>query len=163
MDYRIGHSHDTHKLGANRKLILGGVEIDYHLGLIGHSDADCVLHVVCEAILGSLGLGDIGTHFSDTDIAYKDMDSSYFVREAKILMKEHGYEVNNLDITVYVEKPILRPYIGKMRMNIANLLEVEENQVNVKATRGEGLGFIGRGEGISAECVVLLKGINNDH
>lgn len=157
MNYRIGHSHDIHKLGENRKLILGGVEIDYHLGLIGHSDADCVLHTVCESILGALGLGDIGTHFSDTDNLYKDMNSSYFVREAKRLMENHGYSINNLDITIYIEKPFLRPYIGKMKLNIAELLDIEEDRVNIKATRGEGLGFIGRGEGIAADCVVLLK------
>lgn len=160
MDYRIGHSHDTHKFGEKRKLILGGVKIDYHLGLVGHSDADCVLHVVCESILGALGLGDIGSHFADTDPKYKDMDSSYFVIEARRLMESHGYDINNMDITIYIEKPILRPYIGKIKLNIAKLLEVEEDVINVKATRGEGLGFIGRGEGVSAECVVLLKSAN---
>jgi 2-C-methyl-D-erythritol 2,4-cyclodiphosphate synthase len=157
MEYRIGHSHDTHKLVENRKLILGGVKIDHHLGLFGHSDADCVLHCVCEAILGALGLGDIGTHFPDTDKKYKDMDSSYFVSEAKKIMIELGYKINNLDITIYIEKPILRPYIVKIRENIASLLECDVNQVNVKATRGEGLGFIGRSEGVSSECVILLK------
>jgi 2-C-methyl-D-erythritol 2,4-cyclodiphosphate synthase len=116
-----------------------------------------VLHCVCEAILGALGLGDIGTHFPDTDKKYKDMDSSYFVSEAKKIMIELGYKINNLDITIYIEKPILRPYIVKIRENIASLLECDVNQVNVKATRGEGLGFIGRSEGVSSECVILLK------
>jgi len=160
MEYKIGHSHDTHRLEENRKLILGGVEIDYHLGLVGHSDADCVLHAVCEAIIGALGLGDIGTHFSDLDIKYKDMSSSYFVIKARKLMEKQGYEINNLDITIYIEKPFLRPYIEKMKINIAGFLGCKDDLVNVKATRGEGLGFIGRNEGISAECIVLLKKIN---
>ncbi|NLD27000.1 MAG: 2-C-methyl-D-erythritol 2,4-cyclodiphosphate synthase, partial [Acholeplasmataceae bacterium] len=157
MDYRIGHSHDTHRLGKNRKLILGGVEIDYPLGLIGHSDADCVLHVVSEAIIGALGLGDLGTHFPDTDPRYRDIASFYFVQEAKRMLLENNYQLVNLDLTVYLEKPILSPYLPLMRKNIAQLLEVAENRINLKATRGEGLGFIGRGEGISAECVVLIK------
>lgn len=160
MEYRIGHSHDTHKLVENRKLILGGIEIEFHLGLLGHSDADCVLHCVSEAIIGALGLGDIGTHFSNTDLKYKDMNSAYFVIESRKLMEKHGYKINNMDITVYLEKPILKPYISRMRSNIASLLACSEDRVNVKATRGEGLGFIGRGEGISSECVVLLKNIS---
>lgn len=157
MEYRIGHSHDIHKLGENRKLVLGGVLIDYHLGLIGHSDADCVLHTVCESVIGALGLGDIGMHFEDTDKKYKDKDSKYFVEVARGLMEEKGYMINNIDITVFLEKPILRSYIGKMKTTIAGLLNCDESLVNVKATRGEGLGYIGRGEGIAAECVVLLR------
>lgn len=157
MEYKIGHSHDIHKLGEGRKLILGGVEIDYHLGLIGHSDADCVLHVVCEAIIGALGLGDIGTHFPDTDPQYKNKESSFFVLAAKDLLEKNNYEVNNLDLTVFLERPILRPYVAMIKENIARLLNVSPSLVNVKATRGEGLGYIGRGEGISAECVVLIK------
>ena len=157
MEFRIGHSHDIHRLGENRKLVLGGVLIDYHLGLIGHSDADCVLHAVCESIIGALGLGDIGTHFSDTDQKYKDMDSKYFVEVARKLMDENGYIINNMDITVFLERPILRPYIPKMKSTIASLLDCDDSLINVKATRGEGLGYIGRGEGIAAECVVLLK------
>lgn len=159
MNYRIGHSHDTHPLKAGRKLILGGVEIPYPLGLFGHSDADCVYHVVSEAIIGALGLGDLGTHFPDTDPQYKGISSSYFVLEAGKLLKQHHYVVSNLDLTVFLEKPMLKPYVGQIRKNIADLLQISENQVNVKATRGEGLGFIGRGEGISAECVVLLESL----
>jgi 2-C-methyl-D-erythritol 2,4-cyclodiphosphate synthase len=157
MDYRIGHSHDTHRLGKNRKLILGGVEIDYPLGLIGHSDADCVYHVISEAVIGALGLGDLGTHFPDHDPKYEGIASEYFVREAKRMLLEHQYQVVNLDLTVYLEKPILSPYIPLMKKNIAGLLEIPENRINLKATRGEGLGYIGRGEGISAECVLLIK------
>lgn len=156
MDFRIGHSHDTHRLGEGRKLILGGVQIDYHLGLIGHSDADCVLHVVSESIIGALGLGDLGTHFPDTDPKYKGMASSYFVTEAKKLLDSRNYKICNLDLTVFLEKPMLKPYVLQIKKNIALLLQIKEDQVNIKATRGEGLGFIGRGEGISAECVVLI-------
>jgi len=159
MDYRIGHSHDTHRLVENRKLVLGGVEIDYPYGLLGHSDADCVLHVVCEAIIGALGLDDIGTHFPDTDPKYKGVSSRVFVEEAYKLMSNRGYELNNLDLTIFIEKPILKPYINKMKENIATLLHTAMENINIKATRGEGLGFIGRGEGVSSECVVLLKKI----
>lgn len=157
MEYRIGHSHDIHRLSDGRKLILGGVEIDYPLGLVGHSDADCVLHVVSEAIIGALGLGDLGTHFPDTDNKYKNIDSSYFVIQANNLLKKHKYEIGNLDITIFIEKPILKPYTPLMKTKIANLLDIKENQVNIKATRGEKLGYIGRGEGVGAECVVLIK------
>lgn len=156
MDIRIGHSHDTHRLGPNRKLILGGVLIDYPFGLIGHSDGDVIFHVVSESIIGALGLGDLGTHFPDTDEKYKDINSNYFVIEAKKILLKCGYQISNLDLTVYLEKPILKPYKNQIRSNIANLLNISTNLVNVKATRGEGLGYIGRGEGISAECVVLI-------
>lgn len=155
--FRIGHAKDTHRLVENRKLILGGVEIPYHLGLLGHSDADVVLHVVCEAIIGALGLGDLGTFFPDNDPQYFNKASSYFVQETVKLMQEKGYRVNNIDITVYLEKPILVNYKPLMKQNISVLLQVDSDCVNIKATRGEGLGFIGRGEGISAEAVVLLE------
>lgn len=154
--YRIGHSHDTHRLVKNRKLILGGIEIPHYFGLLGHSDADVVLHVVSEAIIGALGKGDLGTHFPDTDPQYKDIDSKILVQKAYQLARNEGYKINNLDLTVFLEKPILKPYITDMKKNIAKLLECDENQINLKATRGEGLGYIGAEEGISAECVVLL-------
>lgn len=155
--FRIGHSHDTHQLVRNRKLILGGVEIPYDLGSLGHSDGDVVYHVVSESIIGALGLGDLGTHFSDTNIKYKDYDSSLFVIETVKMMKDKGYYVNNIDITIFLEEPNLKNYKGLMRENIARLLEIDSEFVNVKATRGEKLGFIGRKEGISAEAVVLLE------
>lgn len=157
MDYKIGHSYDVHRFGENRKLILGGVQIDYHLGLVGHSDADCVLHVVCEAIIGALGLGDLGTHFSDRDPKYLGVSSSYFVLEAKKMLVAMKYEINNLDLTIFAEEPLMAPYLKDIKANIANLLEIFESQINIKATRGEKLGFIGRGEGIASECVVLIK------
>ncbi len=157
MEYRIGHSNDTHRLEAGRKLILGGVEIDYHLGLIGHSDADCIYHVVSEAIIGALGLGDIGSHFPDNDKKYKDQDSSYFVVEARKLMEKELYIINNLDLIVYAENVYLNPHINTIRDNIAKLLICDKSRINIKATRREKLGFVGREEGISAEAVVLLK------
>ncbi len=154
--YRIGHSKDVHRLVKNRKLILGGVEIPFELGLLGHSDADVVLHAVSEAIIGALGKGDLGTLFPDTDIKYEGMDSSFFVSETYKMMVNEGYVINNIDITIYIEKPVLIKYKPLMRENIARLLNCDIENVNVKATRGEGLGYIGNMEGISAECVVML-------
>jgi len=154
--YRIGHSNDLHPLVPNRKLILGGIEIPYELGLDGHSDADCVLHAVTESILGALGLCDIGTHFPDKDDQYLNMDSSYFVMKAYELMDKCGYEINNMDILIYLEKPNLVKYKPLMREKIASLLHTDIHNVNVKATRKEGLGYIGEGKAIEAECVVLL-------
>ena len=154
--YRIGHSNDTHKLVEGRKLMLGGVEIDYQYGLLGHSDADVVLHAVCESIIGALGKGDLGEMFSDKDPKYKDIDSKYFVSEVYKLMDSMGYMINNLDIIIYLEKPNLVKYKPLMREVISNLLHTDIANVNVKATRREGLGFIGNQEGISAEAVVML-------
>jgi|SRR5690554_4632750 len=155
--YRIGHSHDTHRLVKGRALYLGGIKVVYEYGLLGHSDADVVLHVVAESIIGALGLGDLGMLFPDTDPEYKDAASSYFVTKVVNLMIKKGYSVNNIDITIYLELPNLKEYKSDIKQNIAKLLRIDEKFVNVKATRGEGLGFIGRGEGISAEAVVLLK------
>lgn len=156
MNIKIGHSHDTHRLVEGRLLVLGGVTIPYPLGLLGHSDADVVFHVVSEAIIGALGLGDLGTHFSDTDIKYANIGSDYFVKQAKQMMDEQGYALGNLDVTVYLEEPNLKYYKEEMKQNIAMLLGASSDQVNVKATRGEGLGFVGRKEGVCAECVVLI-------
>ncbi len=156
MNIKIGHSHDTHRLVEGRLLVLGGVTIPYPLGLLGHSDADVVFHVVSEAIIGALGLGDLGTHFSDTDIKYANIGSDYFVKQAKQMMDEQGYTLGNLDVTIYLEEPNLKYYKEEMKQNIAMLLGASSDQVNVKATRGEGLGFVGRKEGVCAECVVLI-------
>lgn len=158
--YKIGHSKDTHRLVKERKLILGGVDIPFELGLLGHSDADVVYHCVVESIIGALGLGDIGKLFPDNDPKYKDISSSYFMKEAYLLMNQEGYEISNLDITIYIEKPILKQYKPIMEENIASLLHITPSKINVKATRGEGIGFIGNMEGISAEAVCLLKKIN---
>ncbi len=154
--YRIGHSKDTHKLVKGRKLILGGIDIPFEFGLLGHSDADVVLHAVTESILGALALGDIGEMFSDKDKKYENINSSYFVEEVYKIMDNMGYKINNIDVIVYLEKPSLMPYKALMKENIAKLLHTDLENVNVKATRGEGLGYIGRMEGISAEAVVLL-------
>jgi len=154
--FRIGHSYDTHRIGPHRLFKLGGVPIPWNRGLIGHSDADVVLHVVAESIIGALALGDLGTFFPDTDSQYKNRDSSFFVAEAVKIMEERGYTIQNIDITVYLEEPMLVPYKPLMKKQIAALLKTAENNVNIKATRGEGLGYIGRREGMSAEAVVLL-------
>lgn len=153
---RIGHSTDIHQLVTGRPLILGGVQIEHDRGLLGHSDADVLCHAVCEAIIGALGKGDIGTHFPDTDPQYQGVDSRVFLRAAVKMMSDDGYTLGNLDATIYAEKPKMRPHIEAMRQNVAADLKADINQVNIKATRGEKLGFIGREEGIAAECVILL-------
>ncbi|MCL1990576.1 MAG: 2-C-methyl-D-erythritol 2,4-cyclodiphosphate synthase [Defluviitaleaceae bacterium] len=153
---RIGHSKDVHRLVPNRPLILGGVEINHHLGLDGHSDADVLTHVVIESIMGALALGDIGTHFPDTDPAYKGAHSMDLLAATKKMLDTSGYRIGNLDATIYAEQPKMQPHIDKMRQNIADVLAINLTQVNVKATRGEGMGFVGRCEGMGAECVVLL-------
>jgi 2-C-methyl-D-erythritol 2,4-cyclodiphosphate synthase len=153
---RIGHSKDVHRLVENRPLILGGVEIEHHLGLHGHSDADVLIHVVIESILGALSLGDIGKHFPDTDPAYQGANSMNLLSATKKMLDQSDYKIGNLDATIYAESPKMRPHIDAMRENIAKTLEIDITQVNVKATRGEGMGFIGRSEGMGAECVILL-------
>ena len=153
---RIGHSKDVHRLVENRPLILGGVKIEHHSGLLGHSDADVLTHVVIEAIIGALALGDIGKHFPDTDPTYKGVNSLDLLAATKQILDKSEYEIGNLDATIYAEHPKMRPHIDAMRKNIAKILEIDTTQVNVKATRGEGMGFVGRSEGMGAECVVLL-------
>ncbi|MGL4624318.1 MAG: 2-C-methyl-D-erythritol 2,4-cyclodiphosphate synthase [Culicoidibacterales bacterium] len=153
---RIGQSTDIHQLVEGRKLFLGGVEIPHDKGLLGHSDADVLLHAITEAMIGALGLGDIGAHFPDTDPKYKGIDSKILLAETVALVHRHGYLVGNIDSTVLAEQPKLRPHIEKMCETIAEILQVERNQVNVKATRGEKMGFVGREEGIMAQAVVLM-------
>jgi 2-C-methyl-D-erythritol 2,4-cyclodiphosphate synthase len=153
---RIGHSKDVHRLVKGRPLILGGVEIEHHLGLQGHSDADVLTHTVIESIIGALALGDIGKHYPDTDPAYKGADSMDLLKATKMMLSESPYKIGNLDATIFAEQPKMRPYIDAMRVNIAKALDIEMTQVNVKATRGEKMGYIGREEGMGAECVVLL-------
>lgn len=154
---RIGQSTDIHQLVEDRKLILGGLEIEHNLGLLGHSDADVLLHVIAEAIIGGLGLGDIGGHFPDTDPKYKGISSLKLLENVYDLMLKSGYEVGNVDSLVIIERPKLAPYINIMRKNIAKALKCDVSQINVKATRGEKLGYIGREEGVMAQAVVLLK------
>ena len=154
--YRIGQSTDIHQLVENRKLILGGVEIPYHLGLKGHSDADVLLHAIAEAILGALGSNDLGTLFPDTDNKYKGISSLILLQEVYKLMDEKGYKINNIDSLVIIEKPRLREYIDQMKSNIANVLNTSVENVNVKATCSEKIGFVGRQEGAVAQAVVML-------
>lgn len=154
---RIGHGYDVHRLMEGRKLILGGVEIPCDKGLLGHSDADVLLHAVMDSLLGAAALGDIGRHFPDTDPAYEGIDSRVLLKKTGELLKESGYEVGNIDCTVIAQRPKLAPYIGEMRKNIAETLGISENQVNVKATTEEKLGFTGRGEGIAAHAVSLIE------
>lgn len=154
--YRIGQSSDIHQLVEGRKLILGGVEIPHEKGCLGHSDADVLLHAVAESILGALALGDLGKHFPDTDPQYKGIDSMQILSEVYTLMKEKGYQINNLDALVMIERPKMAPHIEQMRQNIATCLHTELGNVSVKATRGERMGFVGREEGVLAQSIVLL-------
>ncbi|MEE1053958.1 MAG: 2-C-methyl-D-erythritol 2,4-cyclodiphosphate synthase [Acutalibacteraceae bacterium] len=154
---RIGHGYDVHRLVEDRKLILGGVEISYEKGLLGHSDADVLLHAVCDALLGAAALGDIGKHFPDSDPMYKGVDSRKLLRSVVALIKEDGFSVGNIDCTVIAQKPKIKDYIFEMRKNIAEDCGVEVNRINVKATTEEGLGFTGDGSGISAHAVCILE------
>lgn len=153
---RIGHGYDVHRLTENRKLILGGVEIPYEKGLLGHSDADVLVHAVMDSFLGALALGDIGKHFPDTDPKYKGADSIELLRHVCALIKEHGYTLGNLDATIIAQAPKLLPFIPQMRENIAKACGCDVSQINVKATTEEKLGFTGDGSGISSHCVALL-------
>ena len=153
---RIGHGYDVHRLTENRKLILGGVEIPYEKGLLGHSDADVLVHALMDSMLGALALGDIGKHFPDNDNSYKDIDSLVLLKKVNELILNNGYKMGNCDITVIAQRPKLAPFIFEMRKNIADVLECDISQVNVKATTTEKLGFEGAGEGISAHSVCLL-------
>lgn len=153
---RIGHGYDVHRLTENRKLILGGVNIPYEKGLLGHSDADVLLHAISDALLGASALGDIGKHFPDTDPKYKGADSLLLLKEVCRLINEKGYKIENIDSTVIAQSPKLKPYIEQMRKNIAEVCGISVEQVNVKATTEERLGFTGSGEGISAHAVCLI-------
>lgn len=155
--FRVGQGHDVHPLVAGRRLVLGGVEIAHTRGLGGHSDSDVALHALCDALLGAIGAGDIGRHFSDRDPRHKDRPSSEFVAETMAMVRERGWRVANADVTIHAEEPRLAPYVDAMRAVIASLLDVAPDAANVKATSGEGLGPIGRGEGIAASAIVLLE------
>lgn len=157
---RIGNAMDIHPLVSNRKLILGGVEIDHTKGCLGHSDADVLLHAVAEAILGALALGDLGTHFPDTSNETLDMDSKIILRKVVEMMKMKGYHVVNMDATINIERPKMAPHIQKMRENIASILECDIDCVSVKATRGEKMGFVGKEEGVLAIASLLVE--NNE-
>ena len=154
---RIGHGYDVHRLVEGRDLILGGVKIDFELGLLGHSDADVLLHAVSDALLGAAGLGDIGRHFPDTDPKYKGADSRVLLRHVVKLVKENGYRISNVDVTMIAQKPKLKDHIPQMVKNIAADLEISETRVNVKATTEEKLGFTGTMEGLRCHAVCLLE------
>lgn len=158
---RVGMGYDVHKLVEDRKLILGGVEIPYEKGLLGHSDADVLLHAVMDALLGAAALGDIGKHFPDTDEKYKGISSVCLLEHVAGLLEEQGFIVENIDATIIAQRPKMRPYIEQMRENIAAALRIEPEQVNVKATTEEGLGFTGSGEGISSQAICLLEKMTN--
>lgn len=155
--FRIGHGYDIHQLVDNRKLILGGVEIPYEKGLLGHSDADVLAHAISDALLGALALGDIGKFFPDTDEAFKDADSMMLLKEVCDKIHVKGYAITNIDTTIMAQAPKLRKYIDTMRRNIAEICDINIGQVNVKATTMEQLGPIGEGKGIAVHCVVLLQ------
>ena len=156
MKYRVGHGFDVHKLVESRKLVLGGVEVPFELGLLGHSDADVLLHAISDALLGAAALGDIGKHFPDTSGEFKDIDSRILLRRVVELLNNEGYEISNIDATVIMQRPKLAPYLPQMMKNIANDCRLELDEVNVKATTEEKLGFTGEGLGVSAHAVCLI-------
>ena len=153
---RIGQSKDVHRLVEGRELVLGGVHIPYETDLLGHSDADALLHAIIESLIGAMGLKDIGTHFPDTDPRYEGISSLLLLDKTCELLEENGYEIVNLDSLIMIEEPKMAPHIDQMRKNIAEHLHIDAGKVNVKATRGEGMGFVGRKEGVLAECVCLI-------
>lgn len=154
---RVGQGFDVHAFAAGRKLIIGGVEISHPVGLLGHSDADVLLHAICDALLGAAGLGDIGQHFSDQDAGFKDIDSRVLLRAVKDKLRVRDFDVVNVDATIIAQAPRMAPYIADMIANIAGDLDVTENAINIKATTTERLGFTGRGEGIAAQAVCLIE------
>lgn len=156
MNFRIGHGYDVHALTKDRELILGGVNVPHHLGLLGHSDADVLLHAISDALLGACALGDIGKHFPDTDEQYRGADSLVLLACVRELISQSGYSISNVDATVLAQAPKLAPYIPQMRLNIARALEIELDAVSVKATTEEGLGFTGEEKGIAAHAVCLV-------
>jgi 2-C-methyl-D-erythritol 2,4-cyclodiphosphate synthase len=153
---KIGIGYDVHQFSPGRKLVLGGVEIPYERGLLGHSDADVIIHALADALLGAAGLGDIGQHFPNTDLRYKDIASSIILKETMNLLKSHGYAVGNVDIAIIAEEPKMAPHIETMRKNLALLLNISSEEVSIKATTNEKMGFIGRGEGVAAMAVALI-------
>jgi 2-C-methyl-D-erythritol 2,4-cyclodiphosphate synthase len=157
MSFRTGIGYDVHRLVKGRKLMLGGIEVAYHLGLEGHSDADVVLHAICDALLGAAGLGDIGEHFPNTDAKYKNIASSVLLKQSNQKVNDTGYKVANVDVMILAQEPKLQEYKSKMRFHIAFELAVDEAQVNIKAGTTEGLGFVGNQEGIACYATVLLQ------
>ena len=155
--FKIGHGYDVHRFSHNRKLVLGGVEIPYEMGLDGHSDADVLLHAVCDAVFGALGEGDIGKHFPDTSSEFKGISSIILAKRCAEVMVRKGYRIGNIDVTVIAQQPKLSPFVTQIKENVADAFATESDNVNIKATTGEKLGFTGRLEGISCHAVVLLE------
>ena len=155
--FRIGQPSDIHRLTEGRRLVLGGVDIAHEKGLLGHSDADALVHAVAEAVLGALGLGDLGRHFPDTDPRFEGVSSLTLLSQTAQMMRQSGYRIGNVDALIMIERPKMAPYIAQMKNNLAQVLDCDPQQINVKATRGEGLGFVGREEGVLAQAVVLLE------
>ena len=160
---RIGFGYDIHHFARDRKLVLGGIAIPFELGLQGHSDADVLIHAICDALLGAAALGDIGRHFPDNDVRYKDISSLSFLITVKNLLEAERYEIVNLDATVVLERPRIAPYVSAMRESIAEALDIEMARVSVKATTSEGLGALGRSEGCAAYAVAALQLVNSVH
>ncbi|MFN0111735.1 MAG: 2-C-methyl-D-erythritol 2,4-cyclodiphosphate synthase [Blastocatellia bacterium] len=154
--YRIGIGNDIHRLVEGRKLILGGVEIPFDKGLLGHSDGDSLSHAITDALLGAAGLGDIGSHFSDQDAKWKDTDSMVFLRHVRELLAERGYKIGNVDATILAERPKMMPHIPAMKTKLAEVMAIDQSQINIKAKTNEGLDAIGRGEAIAAQAVALI-------
>ena len=155
--FRIGHGYDVHRLSEGRKLILGGVEIPHTVGLLGHSDADVLLHAIMDALLGAAALGDIGKHFPDTDPAYKGISSVELLKHVGGLLAEHGYRIGNIDATIIAQRPKMAPHIQAMRENTAKALNIDVDQINIKATTEEGLGFTGEGLGIASNAICMIE------
>jgi len=160
-NYRIGHGYDVHRLEEGADFWIGGIKLEHTKGAVGHSDADVVIHVICDALLGALNLRDIGFHFSDTDKKYKGIDSKKLLKKAIDMMRKKNYEINNIDVTVMAEYPKLSPHINEMQNVLSRVMEIEKNLLSIKTTTTEGLGFVGREEGIAATCVVLLYSDQN--
>ncbi len=157
MNFRIGHGYDVHRLVPGRKLWLGGISVPYIMGLAGHSDADVLIHAICDALLGAMASGDIGHHFPDTDESFRDIDSKVLLKKVSEMMHEDGWTLGNLDSTLIMEEPKLSPYIDKMRTIIAGILNADIKKISIKATTSEGMGPEGRGESITAHAVVLIE------
>ncbi len=162
MNFRIGQGYDVHRLAEGESLWLGGILIPHYKGTVAYSDGDVLIHAICDALLGALKLGDIGTHFPDNSLKFKDIDSKILLRKSYQMVKEKGYEIVNIDSTINAQQPKLKPYIPEMEKTLASVLEIDVHQVSVKATTTENLGFEGREEGIAVNAVVLLKRIDND-
>ena len=157
MNFRIGFGYDVHALRDNEPFILGGIKIAHHKGTFGHSDADVLIHAICDALLGAANLGDIGTHFPDTDPKYKGIDSKILLKEVTALLHKNNYSIGNIDSTICLQSPKIKPFIPKMKTCLAEVMEIDESQLSIKATTTEKLGFVGREEGVSAYVNVLIK------